>query len=128
MKQPGARSIVVLVTGLGALAACGGGARPGTAARSQPSAGAQTPAPAGYIRMQVADVHEQGIVLAEPGTGRYLPIVVAQEQALAVSLRMKKQRYGRPLTHDLLDRIVDEMGGQVEWVQIVRLEGTTFIG
>jgi uncharacterized protein len=104
---------------------CGGGAGPAPAAQTSPSPGAEPP---GYVRVEVADVNGEGVVLLEPGTKRYLPIFVADDQALAMTLRLNKQSFRRPLTHDLLDRIVDRLGGSVVWVQIVRLEGTTFIG
>jgi bifunctional DNase/RNase len=122
---PGVIVVVIVVV---PLAACGLAAGSGRAGPGEPPAGARGQAPPGYVTMRVVDVEEQGVILAEPGAGRYLPIAVGQEQALAVLLRLKKERYRRPLTHDLLDRIVDEMGGRVEWVQIVRLDGTTFIG
>jgi len=126
MKQrsgPWRGVLVILVVPLAACGLAAGSGRP-----TQTSGGRRGAAPPGYVRMQVVDVEEQGVILSEPGAGRYLPIAVGQEQALAVLLRLNKERYRRPLTHDLLDRIVDEMGGQVEQVQIVRLEGSTFIG
>ena len=68
------------------------------------------------------------VVLIDSTGSQALPISVGGTEALSIQLRMAKQRFGRPLTHDLLDSIVREMGGKVVRAQVDEIRGEAYIG
>ena len=49
-------------------------------------------------------------------------------EALSIQLRLSKQRFGRPLTHDLIESIVRELGGKVVRAQVDEIRGEAYIG
>jgi hypothetical protein len=69
------------------------------------------------------------IVLLKTKVGeRYLPIWVGEAEALAISLRLAHQQYPRPLTHDLLQRVIETLDAHVIRVTVIDLRDQTFIG
>ncbi|RMG20048.1 MAG: bifunctional nuclease family protein [Deltaproteobacteria bacterium] len=68
------------------------------------------------------------VLLGNEATGSLLAITVGQTEALAIHLRMQRRRFERPLTHDLLDQIVERLGGHLLKVQVDDLKGDTFVG
>jgi len=96
---------------------------------SRPAVG--TP-PAGYLAAHVVRVVDssQGdvVLLADPDETRLLPIFIGGTEALSIKLRNDKQRYPRPLTHDLLDSIVDKLGGRIVKVHVDDIKNKVFIG
>lgn len=105
-------------------------APPAVVSPATSSAGAA--APAGYIDAHVFRVVEtsQGdaVLLADNGEKRFLPIFVGGTEALSIKLRHEKQRYPRPLTHDLLDTLVDKLGGRIVRVQVDSIKNRVYIG
>jgi len=76
----------------------------------------------------VASVASGGTVLLLDPTRKVLvPIWVGSTEALAIVLRSERRRYERPLTYDLLDSVLDGMGGDVEEVRIDDLRSDTFV-
>jgi len=88
--------------------------------------------PKDYVEMTPVRVEpNQGggaLLLSDAAESVVLPIYIGGTEALSIQLRLDKQRYARPLTHDLLDAIVRELGGEVWKVHIDELRGETFIG
>jgi bifunctional DNase/RNase len=78
----------------------------------------------------VAPTHGGGaaVLLVDPSHTRVLPIFVGGTEALSIDLRMRKQKYQRPLTHDLLDSVLRELGGKLVRVQVDELREEVFIG
>ena len=70
---------------------------------------------------------QQMIFLREIGGERAFPILIGINEALAIDRRLKGQVPPRPMTHDLLANVIDQMGGQVERVVINDLRRHTFI-
>ena len=99
---------------------------------SIPSPGSDASVPAGYLEARVFRVVEtsQGdvVLLADAGEQRFLPIFVGGTEALSIKLRHDKQRYPRPLTHDLLDTLVDKLGGRIVKVQVDDIKNKVYIG
>jgi hypothetical protein len=62
---------------------------------------------------------EQVVILSERGGDRYLPIVIGICEANAI-------RPPRPLTHDLLCNIIENLGGEVVRMVISDLSDRTF--
>jgi len=55
-----------------------------------------------------------------------LPIVIGQFEAQAIALALEQIRLERPLTHDLLSSIIDQLTDGLESVSITGLEEGTF--
>jgi hypothetical protein len=70
--------------------------------------------------------HDQLIALKEKGGSRVLPIVIGLNEASAIKLKISGFNPPRPLTHDLLFAIIDELGASVEKVIIDKLQENTF--
>ena len=68
----------------------------------------------------------QIIVLKEVDGERHFPIVIENSQALAIDRRLKSIDSPRPMTHDLLASVIDQMGGRVERIEINDLVDHTF--
>ncbi len=68
------------------------------------------------------------VVLIDSSRSKVLPIVVGSTEALSIHLRLAKQHLGRPLTHDLLESIVRELGGKVVRAQVDEIRGEAYIG
>ncbi len=76
----------------------------------------------------------KGIGMAEEGTyavvieagGRYLPIMITSDQARSIQVAMTEEHFERPLTHDLVLTMVNEMGGALDKIIIDDLMEGTF--
>lgn len=53
------------------------------------------------------------VVLKDIHEERYLPIWIGQFEAEAITLELQENRHKRPLTHDLLRSVIEEMGGKL---------------
>ena len=71
-------------------------------------------------------VDQQIIVLKELEVNRSFPIVIGMMEILAIDRRLKNIQLPRPMTHDLLADVIDQMGGDVEKVVISDLSNGTF--
>ncbi|MBM4356919.1 MAG: bifunctional nuclease family protein [Deltaproteobacteria bacterium] len=91
----------------------------------------ETP-PAGYVlvnvRLQSSEKHGHILLLSDPISGRLLPLFVSGTEGRSLDLRLRKQRFERPLTHDLLDAALVELGGKVVRAQVDELVDGTFHG
>lgn len=56
----------------------------------------------------------------------YLPIFVTEDQAESIQLALDGEPFDRPLTHDLMLRMLREYGGAVDGVRIDDLTDGTF--
>lgn len=71
-------------------------------------------------------VDQQIIVLKELEGERSFPIVIGMMEILAIDRRLKNIQLPRPMTHDLLENVIDQIGGEVEKVVINDLSNGTF--
>jgi uncharacterized protein len=62
----------------------------------------------------------------EPGQNRVLPIWIGTPEATAILLALQGAELPRPMTHDLMQSVVETLGYVVERVEITRIEGGTF--
>jgi hypothetical protein len=69
---------------------------------------------------------QQIIVLKEVDGEREFSIVIGVPEAYAIDRRLKGIATQRPLTHDLLANIIEEMGGTIEFIEINDLQAHTF--
>jgi bifunctional DNase/RNase len=70
--------------------------------------------------------HDQVIILKEKNGDRQLPIIIGVAEAAAIKMKVSKIKPPRPLTHDLIQTIIEQLGAKIEKVIITRLEGNTF--
>jgi len=66
------------------------------------------------------------IVLREIDGERMLPIWVGIFEANAIQLQMEGVQTPRPMTHDLLKTVIDELGGHLERIVVCDLRDNTF--
>lgn len=58
--------------------------------------------------------------------GRVLPIWIGPHEAASIGFALEGFKPPRPLTHDLLENVVRELGAKIDHVSINRVEGSTF--
>ncbi len=81
------------------------------------------------VRIVIVDSEEEKmsmIVLREADGKREFPILIGVHEAYAIDRRMKGAQVQRPLTHDLIERLIDRMDCQLEQVVISELRESTF--
>lgn len=66
------------------------------------------------------------LLLREASGTRFLPIWIGATEATAIALALEGIEPQRPLTHDLLKLITEELGATVDRVVVTDLEGGTF--
>jgi bifunctional DNase/RNase len=72
-------------------------------------------------------VGKQPIVLLKTAEGkRYLPIWIGADVANAIMSRLQNSVPPRPMTHDLLQSVVDTLGGSVVRVTVTELRENTY--
>ncbi len=68
----------------------------------------------------------QVVVLKEKGGKRCLPIIIGMFEALAINRRLNNVQIPRPLTHDLMESIIEKLGGKLERIIVNDLRDNTF--
>jgi bifunctional DNase/RNase len=68
----------------------------------------------------------QIIVLKEVDGERKFPIVIGSSEAMAIDRRLKGHQTPRPMTHDLLATVIEQLGGTIERIEINNLQDHTF--
>ena len=66
------------------------------------------------------------VVLRESDSRRYLPIWIGQFEADAISFVLQSLTPSRPMTHDLLNTVFQELNAHIEHVIINDIQDTTF--
>ena len=66
------------------------------------------------------------IVLRDDAGDRMLPIWVGVFEANAIALQIKNVATARPMTHDLLRNVIQDLDGQVQKVVVTELKENTF--
>ena len=78
-------------------------------------------------RIIISEVDEhQVIVLREVEGERSFPIVIGLFEATSIDRRVKGIAAPRPLTHDLINAVVDQLGGEIQDVVISDLKEHTY--
>ena len=66
------------------------------------------------------------IILRDDEGQRLLPIWVGVFEANAIALQMENVQTPRPMTHDLLKNVIQDLSGQVERIVVTDLKENTF--
>lgn len=77
------------------------------------------------IRVSLMSQHRV-VVLKEIDSDRYLPIWIGPFEADAITLQLQGVQVARPLTHDLLKSVIDQMGAKISHVIVTELKNDTF--
>lgn len=84
------------------------------------------------VRMDLARIiikessDQQYIFLREHDGEREFPIVIGDNEAYAIDRRLKGVQRARPLTHDLLADVIEQLNGELEKILINDLKDHTF--
>ena len=63
------------------------------------------------------------LVLTVEGEADVLPIFIGLEEATSIARGLEAADIGRPLTHDLLLDVMEELGGRIDRVVVSEIEG-----
>lgn len=127
--MPRIRSLLAVALLAGSVA-CG-------AAEPCPPPPAEPPAPdpgvpPRYVRVEVLGVlptaEGNALLLRSDQVGRVLPVFIGDAEANAIRMRLAGETPERPLTHDLLDRVLEALDGKLVRVLVNKLRGNIFIG
>jgi bifunctional DNase/RNase len=66
------------------------------------------------------------VVLADPSGETVVPIYVGGTEAASITRRFHERPMERPLTHDLFDAALHELGARVVRVQVDKLQDNTY--
>src|SRR4249920_3847180 len=92
-----------------------------------PESEAAVPVQMELKRIIISEVHDsQVIVLKEVEGDRSFPIVIGIFEATSIDRRVKGMQSPRPLTHDLITSVVDQMGGEIQDIMISELKEHTY--
>jgi len=70
--------------------------------------------------------YQRVVILKEKVSDRYLPIWIGPAEADAIAVKLQGVAVQRPLTHDLLNSVIDTLGGVVNSIIVNDLKNDTF--
>src|SRR5436305_11430604 len=78
-------------------------------------------------RIVINEFHDQQVVMLREVDGeRSFPIVIGIFEATSIDRRVKGMQAPRPLTHDLITAVVEQMGGEIQDIVISDLKEHTY--
>ena len=70
--------------------------------------------------------YQRVVILKEKMAERYLPIWIGPAEADAIAVKLQDVTVPRPLTHDLLSSVIDNLGATVNHIIVHDLKNDTF--
>jgi bifunctional DNase/RNase len=78
-------------------------------------------------RIIISEMQDQQIIeLKEVDGERKFPIVIGSAEAYAIHRRLQGLPMVRPMTHDLLSTVIEQLGGVLDRIEITNLQDHTF--
>ncbi len=78
-------------------------------------------------RIIISEVHDQQVIMLKEVEGdRSFPIVIGIFEATSIDRRVRNLQSPRPLTHDLVASVIDNMGGDLQDIYISELRDHTY--
>ena len=78
-------------------------------------------------RIIISEVHDQQVIMLREVEGdRAFPIVIGIFEATSIDRRVKGMPSPRPLTHDLVASVIENMGGELRDIYISELREHTY--
>jgi len=66
------------------------------------------------------------ILLKDRNSSKAMPIWIGEAEAMSIALGLQNSRFPRPLSHDLMKAIIDDLEGSVEKIVITGLKEGTY--
>lgn len=66
------------------------------------------------------------VILRDPDNKLNLPIWIGLLEATSMATELEGIKMARPMTHDLLRTFLEELGANVEWVEVTELRDNTY--
>ena len=79
-----------------------------------------------HIRINPAR-HQRVVVLKSEQASKYLPIWIGPVEADSIAMKLQGKELPRPMTHDLLDSMIGDLGAKVAQVIVSDLREDTFL-
>ena len=70
--------------------------------------------------------YQRVVILKQRDNDRYLPIWIGSPEADAIAVKLQDVSVPRPLTHDLVGSVVDNLGAKIDHVVVSDLTNDTF--
>lgn len=70
--------------------------------------------------------YQRVVILKEKSAERYLPIWIGPAEADAIAVKLQGVNVPRPLTHDLLQSVIDTLGATIDSIVVCDLKNDTF--
>jgi bifunctional DNase/RNase len=78
-------------------------------------------------RIIISEVHDQQVIMLKEAEGdRSFPIVIGIFEATSIDRRVRGMQSPRPLTHDLVASVIDNLGGDLQDIFISELRDHTY--
>lgn len=78
-------------------------------------------------RIVISEITEQQVIFLKEVEGeRTFPIVIGIFEAHSINKRVKGEESPRPLTHDLVARVIEQLGGELQDIVITELREHTY--
>ena len=78
-------------------------------------------------RIIISEVHDQQVIMLKEVEGtRSFPIVIGIFEATSIDRRVKRMPSPRPLTHELVASVIDNLGGDLQDIFISELREHTY--
>jgi hypothetical protein len=78
-------------------------------------------------RIIISEINDQQVIyLKEVEGDRTFPILIGLSEAVSIDRQVKQFHSPRPLTHDLLVNIIEQLGGELQDVVISELKEHTY--
>jgi bifunctional DNase/RNase len=78
------------------------------------------------VRVEIPSNNPLLLLQETSGNRRTLPIYIGQAEAQAIALAQQGVETPRPMTHDLMKDLLDELGARLECIVITELRDRTF--
>ena len=78
-------------------------------------------------RIIISEIHEQQVIMLKEVDGeRSFSIMIGIFEATSIDRRVKRLPSPRPLTHDLVTNVVEQLGGEISDIYISELRDHTY--
>ena len=78
-------------------------------------------------RIIISEIHDQQVIMLKEVDGeRSFPIVIGIFEATSIDRRVRRTPSPRPLTHDLIANVIDQLGGDLQDIVISDLRDHTY--
>ena len=66
------------------------------------------------------------VLLKDQSSEKVVPIWIGTPEATAIAIALQQREFPRPLTHDLLQSVIETLGGELDMVVIDHIEDSTY--